>query len=38
VRLAPVRGTRGCRAAEITAKAMEGAEDLEVQAPRNPPG
>lgn len=34
----PVKGTRGCRAAEITAKAMEGAEDLEVQAPRNPPG
>jgi hypothetical protein len=30
-------GCRECRAAEITVKAMEGAEDLEVQAPKDSP-
>ena len=31
-------GTRESRAARLTAKATEGAEDLEEQAPRNSPG
>ena len=30
-------GHRECRAPEIRAKAMEGAEDLELQAPRDSP-
>jgi hypothetical protein len=33
----PLGGIRECRAPSIRAKATEGAEDLEVQAPKNSP-